>query len=185
MSHKCQTNQKKQSKIIVKLYGVVRHLRPIKWNITNLMLLNTLFVWRSRNGNELECWCFMIKGKLAHEIRLGQPCDLKMWDGLRRVSSTVKPDVGFYTLTLGWLEELQRKFSECSLTRISLSQGFTDCLQFTRGELTVWDLERLDCTGHIYQQVPSQNGPWPLELCVFAKYNRLPYSKGLHWCELP
>jgi len=36
-----------------------------------------------------------------HEIRLGQPCDFKMWDGLRRVSSTVKPDVGFYILT-GW-----------------------------------------------------------------------------------
>lgn len=143
------------------------------------MPLNALFVWRSHNGNELECLCFMIKGKLAHEIRLGLPCDFKMWDGLRRVSSTVKPDVGFYTLTLGWLG------SECSLTCIYLSQGFTECLQFTRGELTVWDLERLDCTGDIYQQVPSKNGPWPLQLGVFAKYNRLPLSKGLHRRELP
>ncbi len=72
-----------------------------------------------------------------------------------------------------------------TLKLASLSQGFTDCLQFTRGELTVLDLERLDCTGDIYQPVPIQNGPWPVEHCVFAKYNRLPLSKGLHWRELP
>lgn len=48
------------------------------------------------NGDE---WSFMIKENLAYEIRLGQPCDFKMWDGLKRVSSTMKPDVGFYTVT--------------------------------------------------------------------------------------
>ncbi len=121
LSHKCQTNQKKQSKIIEKLYGVVRLLRPIKWNITNWMPLDTVFVWRSRNGNELEHWCFMIKGKLAHEIRLGQPCDFKMWDGLRRVSSTVKPDVGFYTDSqtciplsrFHWLLAVHKRRADC------------------------------------------------------------------------